>query len=96
MAASSGPPSLPLVDDLVVLSRLSLVLESHEVFKLARHTMAMNDEYLIMAAVRVLRRAAQYPSPFQVPLAKVVAHAVGESTTCEFTSLAFCVFAHPL
>ena len=53
LSTSSGRPSLPLVDDSVALSGPSLVLESHEVVKLARYAMAVK-EYLIMAE-RVLR-----------------------------------------
>ena len=40
VSTSTGRPSLPLVDDLVALSRSYLVLESHEVVKLARYAMA--------------------------------------------------------
>ena len=60
VSTSLGRPLLPLVDDFVAVSRPSLVLESHEVVKLARYAMAMK-ECLVMAAERVLLPTAQYP-----------------------------------
>ena len=76
---------MPSVDDVVALLR-KLVLAFHDVVKLAKHAMAM-QEYWIMAAERVLRRAAHYTSPLQIFLAKVVAHAVLKPTICEPTPM---------
>ena len=64
VSTSSGRPLLPSVDDCVALSRPSLILESYEVVMLASYAVAMK-EYLIMAAERVLPRAAQYHSSFK-------------------------------
>ena len=56
VAAPSGRQSLLLVDDLVALSRLSLVFDRHEVVNQARYVVAMK-KHVMMAAERVLRRA---------------------------------------
>ena len=83
VSTSSGRQALPLLDDVVALSRPSLVLESYEV-KLAKYAMAMK-EHLIMAAEKGTSASSPILLPFQIPLAKVFAHAHVEPTTYEPT-----------
>ena len=66
------------------LSRAAVLLESHEVVKLARYAVALK-EFLTMAAERVLRRAGHSLLPFPDLPRKSCFPSPGKPATCEPT-----------